>query len=490
MAEFSGALIFANANQSITSGAYRIPNFPAELYDEGGWYNPSDDGVIRVPSGITLVRPAFNLYYSVSGIDGRVVKNGISYFGMPHAEASSAGTEVVNAVGAITAASAGTTLAAQINAPNGALNSGGLSWFFVEAIDPEINYALVGKSANQAIPSNLTTSLTWQSEAVDTLGFHNTSSNTGRLTIPAGTTGLFRLCANVSSPGSLNGAALEIRKNGSSIVPGLPIRDSESSGAIQLNVISAIVEAAEGDYFEAFFRSSGTAVTIGPSDNNWFQIEEVRPCLRALAYLSAPQAIPAATYTAVPIDTSVYDLGGWLTGGLFVVPPQVTHVRITFRVEGASQALDMHGLALVNNGMPVGTGYYHSDTTGTDFTSGQSAIIPVTPGDEIELVAYSTSAREVAAGSWMAVEAANFHDALAIQGSALFLSSGHFSASIAAHRHLSANFTVNEVSVAPTPARFRFASGALTAAGSLTAGAALNDPWMCEGGDPVAWAFR
>lgn len=486
MAEFSGALIFANASEALTSGGYRTPSFPAEAYDEGGWYDPIDNGIIRIPSGISLVRPAFNFFYSVSGIDGRVVKNGASYFGLPHAEALSAGTEAVNAVGAIIAVTAGNTLAAQINAPNGSLNASGLSWFFVESIPAATNYALVGKNSSQAIASNTTTALVWQTEAADTLGFHNGSSNNSRFTIPSGTTGLFRLTANISSPGSLNGAALEIRKNGSGI-PGLPIRDSESGGAIQLNLISAIIEATQGDYFEAYFRSSGTAVSVGSADNNWFQIEEVQPCLRALAYLSAPQAISASTATQVSINTPVYDIGGWMMGSSFVVPAGVTHVRMTFRVEGSSQTVDMHGYATINGANPVGTPLYHSDTTGTDFTSGQSAIIPVNTGDEIALMAYSTLGRDVAAGSWLGVEAANFHEAQALQASAFLATATMLMVSATAHQSASANFVVRGTIADVVAARITYAAAIFAVDSALTARGALADPWSCQPGAATGW---
>jgi hypothetical protein len=50
---------------------------------------------------------------------------------------------------------------------------------------PAFSGARVSKSSSQSIPDNTATVLTFESESFDTDGYHSTSSNTDRLTVPA-----------------------------------------------------------------------------------------------------------------------------------------------------------------------------------------------------------------------------------------------------------------------------------------------------------------
>jgi hypothetical protein len=89
-------------------------------------------------------------------------------------------------------------------------------------------------------------------EAFDTNGFHDNSSNTGRMTIPTGYNGYYRINCTVSTP--LTSTNLRLLKNGSPSAPG-----SQNDYIYQLNsgggntaVLQGqyIVSAVATDYFE------------------------------------------------------------------------------------------------------------------------------------------------------------------------------------------------------------------------------------------------
>lgn len=73
------------------------------------------------------------------------------------------------------------------------------------------------RTTSQSIPTGVETLVTWDDEDYDTLSLHSTSSNTGRITVPAGYGGLWRFSAMLSYA-SGSGSAVErflvVYKNG------------------------------------------------------------------------------------------------------------------------------------------------------------------------------------------------------------------------------------------------------------------------------------
>lgn len=407
--DLSAGVLNKTGTQAATSSFTQL-TMDAELFTSG-WRTGGNPNDAKVPAtGVSLARPSFQVSNdtNTTKLEGEVLKGGSSYFGLPYASTSSTGAVSVNGVGAFVSAAAGNLFGLYGRSALNVGNYDSSSWLCVEKIDPATNYALVGKNANQSCTSNTNVTLTWQTETVDTLGFHDTSSNTSRLSVHSSvTTNLVRITTNVASPGSANGAALSLSMNGGAGggAPGLPIRDQEHGGAIFLNLCSAILEVTPGtDYFEIVFRSSGTTVNVGSADYNWAQIEEVQPCSRALAYRTGTLALSAATNTHVPLQATTYDNDSWFSSGDFVVPAGVSYVRVCFAIEGASQTGDLIGRIEINGASPAGTGRSDNDTVGADFVSGVTGILPVSPGDVITLVAYSTNARNITANTWMSVE--------------------------------------------------------------------------------------
>jgi hypothetical protein len=115
-------------------------------------------------------------------------------------------------------------------------------------------------SGNLTITNNTITAVTWDSETFDTDGFHSTSTNTNRITIPSGKAGYYRISSDVSWQSNTTGAReTRIRKNGSVIFYNY---QSFASGEFVMGN-NIIVNLAETDYIElVVFQTSGGNLTL------------------------------------------------------------------------------------------------------------------------------------------------------------------------------------------------------------------------------------
>jgi hypothetical protein len=115
-------------------------------------------------------------------------------------------------------------------------------------------------SGNLTITNNTITAATWDSETFDTDGFHSTSTNTNRITIPSGKAGYYRISSDISWQSNTTGAReTRIRKNGSVIFYNY---QSFASGEFVMGN-NIIVNLAETDYIElVVFQTSGGNLTL------------------------------------------------------------------------------------------------------------------------------------------------------------------------------------------------------------------------------------
>jgi hypothetical protein len=121
-------------------------------------------------------------------------------------------------------------------------------------------------NGTQSIPNTTDTALTFDTEDYDTDGYHSTSANTSRMTIPTGKAGKYLVHGHTTyAVGNTTGdRILVIRKNGSD-VPGSGVSVVPHTGSVLLRLdTTAIVDLAVGDYVEAFaFQSSGGNLNAG-----------------------------------------------------------------------------------------------------------------------------------------------------------------------------------------------------------------------------------
>ncbi len=139
----------------------------------------------------------------------------------------------------------------------------GLKWATPASTSTAVGCILYN-STNYTISNATDTILTFNTEILDTDGFHSTSTNTGRITIPAGKGGKYYVFAWGSYANNTTGyRQLEILVNGRT---GTPSRVANSSMAginnIGLTPNGAAVLAA-GDYIEVnTYQNSGGSLTF------------------------------------------------------------------------------------------------------------------------------------------------------------------------------------------------------------------------------------
>jgi hypothetical protein len=118
-----------------------------------------------------------------------------------------------------------------------------------------------------SIPNNSTTLMTFNSERRDDASFHSTSVNTGRLTVPTGYAGWYKIQGDVDWASNATGLrTLAIRLNGGNWIAA----DSRTpiSGNVTQHSISGLYYLADGDYVEMLaFQNSGGALNINATNN-------------------------------------------------------------------------------------------------------------------------------------------------------------------------------------------------------------------------------
>jgi hypothetical protein len=113
------------------------------------------------------------------------------------------------------------------------------------------------------------TRLDFPAESFDTDGFHSTSSNTSRITIPSGKAGKYLFTGSWRfNTTTTSMSRLYIYKNGAAITAGMEsgifnqMTTVSSGSSVTLNG-SIVLDAAVGDYFELFVAQGNTDLTNG-----------------------------------------------------------------------------------------------------------------------------------------------------------------------------------------------------------------------------------
>lgn len=137
--------------------------------------------------------------------------------------------------------------------------------------------ARVYNSGSSTIPTNTNTVINWGSESFDTDGFHSTSSNTSRMTIPSGKAGYYRVIFGSSNSHTASAQAFnyQLRKNGSTNLFNYYYPNGTEAGSYPSAAVNEItVNLAEADYLEVLVwkNGSGDATISGGSNSNQFEI--------------------------------------------------------------------------------------------------------------------------------------------------------------------------------------------------------------------------
>jgi len=120
----------------------------------------------------------------------------------------------------------------------------------------------VNKSGNQSVSNSTVTVVTFDTETVDTDGFHSTTTNTDRLTVPTGKAGKYLVVATANFAGNGTGIRqLLLYKNATQVAENV-ISSNSGAGSTNVNA-QIIVDLAVGDYMTfSVWQNSGGALNM------------------------------------------------------------------------------------------------------------------------------------------------------------------------------------------------------------------------------------
>ncbi len=126
-------------------------------------------------------------------------------------------------------------------------------------------------NTGQAITNATFTALVYQTETFDTDGYHSTSTNTSRITIPAGKAGYYAITAATFWPADSSGVRqIQLQINGTTAI-GRTVTVGTANG-IESELYTDIYYLNVGDYVESLvYQNSGSTLTTQTGyDGNYF----------------------------------------------------------------------------------------------------------------------------------------------------------------------------------------------------------------------------
>lgn len=396
-------ILLANRNSAQTLATDGAVSWNVETYDP--------TGVIAVTSTtVTIGTTAlYRISYGSLSNGGGHLKTrigGTELFGGP-AQSGDTGTVTnpqVSAAGGIVSLTASNSLTLTAYTANN-YGGDGKTWICLEKIDSSTKYALVRKNANQTVTSG---TITFQTEIADTDAFHDTSSNTDRLTVPSGVTRV-RLTANLVCNNSPAVAEVKILKNGTSEVVGMPARRRNQTTHKLMNLITPPVNVTTGDYFQvqADFASSSSVLNEAGTT---FGIEQIPSGTGSALVYNAGTYVVTTTPAAVAWDSEDHDTESIHSTSSntsrLTAPAWATYGRAFFYIKGQLNSTDRMAAEIRKNGsVVVGSGSDSGNGASGAYQrlTGVTAWVPITSGDYFELFA-GADASVTCTGGWFAAE--------------------------------------------------------------------------------------
>ena len=281
--------------------------------------------------------------------------------------------------------------------------------------------AKIWNSGTQTVSTSTLTELAFDEEDFDTDGFHDTGSNTERMTIPAGLGGTYIVHANTGSH-TAAGSDDRIRfiVNGTTI-PSTQERFGGLSSSVNFST-SAIVNLNSGDYIETqVYQTSGGDLSYGDAserrDTSEFSIVRLDagggggPAIGVSAYHNTTQSLSDETETSLNMNSENFDTDGYHDNS-------TNNTRLTVPVGlGGTYLLtnstytngESGGFGLTKfrkNGttdLPGTARYSFGATTGYGFTF--STVVDLVAGDYVEFQGYQDTTGAQDFGSASEVEA-------------------------------------------------------------------------------------
>jgi hypothetical protein len=268
------------------------------------------------------------------------------------------------------------------------------------------NAGFIGASVSNSVLQTITTggsgeAITFDTEQYDTDGFHSTSVNTSRMTIPAGLGGKYLCIAGGGFNDPEASGVVYYTKNGS---PSAVQVGGGSVTTTRLDIQAVeIFDLVAGDYIELWaFHAAGADRDFGTGVASYFRIVKldsgkVGSGIGAQAYNSTTQSVNDSTETALTLDSEIFDTDGFHStssdtsrmtipaglGGKYLIignaymAPDADGVRVlTFRKNGTTSL--RHGSTIVP-----------SSANSINVTA--STVADLAAGEYVELIALHTA---------------------------------------------------------------------------------------------------
>lgn len=338
----SGALVHITDNSSTALTSSTDISYGNIDYDVQGWRTSATTLTTpSLPAG-SLMRlfSAFRATTNTLAFE-RHLKGGVAFAGC--GDGSVSPLAVTGAIwSAIIPAVATEAFTTNWRTGNDTTRDDGRNWMGVEIIAPTTRYTFAQLPSTQTVvTADGAKAMLWN-HSIDTMVAHNNSSNTGRFTVPADTTGKVRITANMvsSAPGSAAESYLAVYKNGSLY----DCRDQlnlTTNNNHQHHVVSEIADVVSGDYFEIrAATSAGTLSFASSAVNCWACFEELPANVRyALLNLASDLALTNGD-NAVAFDSEIHDPEGVHSTASnqadVVVPSGATKARCSFAYDISS----------------------------------------------------------------------------------------------------------------------------------------------------------
>lgn len=324
---FVGAQVYASADQTCNNSAIL---FNSEIFDTDGFHSTtSNTGRFTIPPGMGgKYQMNVNAQDAGGAMNLVLRKNGTDVNGtqVGHSTADQG-----NAISWLVDLAAGDYVEA-IAFTGGANHTiyGGNFVYRTQASIFKLDAGRAGtgigvrayNSGTQAITGdNAVHALTLDSEEFDTDGFHSTSSNTSRITIPSGLGGKYSVAGNVGSIPSQNGYAIgALYKNGSTYIAGSSNAIGLVNTGFQTVPVQAVVDLAAGDYIEIVYLTNGTGPfgSATPRDATMLEVMRMDSGAPATTWTEVDGSPAVVPTTAKFPNGSLTDQG---SGSLLIQPP-------------------------------------------------------------------------------------------------------------------------------------------------------------------------
>lgn len=271
----------------------------------------------------------------------------------------------------VTGLTANTLYNWKVTAVNGVGESSGCSSYtFMTKTD--VFGALVYNST-----TNTGLTFTWNSESYDYNDWHDTSSNTSKLTVVPDVS-LVRVAFGIRAE-AVSDIGVYVYQNNAAFY-GMPSGGYRSGGAVSGSAGSAPISVSEGDAFTL----TGTA-TLGGGQASWFSIERMDPTTKyALVRLSNSIAFSTRQTIVIPWQSEVVDTDNFWTVSdptKLTVPSGMTLVQVRANSSHGSAYDQIVAYILKNGGTFVGYPHHHQTSNYKDSVPVVSAVVEVSPGD-------------------------------------------------------------------------------------------------------------